>query len=165
MRLRDLTESEDEFGEMSISDGLDMLIDLLEEDELNAKEIGIITKMFELLDEEMEEDEDEESMSIEEEPMDEAKTLTQHSNTESKRMASFKKTPAGERIKNRIKQRKYRRRPEVKTKRRKKAARQKTCGKNQTAQLTMKGGTSYACKIKDRLKSKLMKRVSRIYGR
>ncbi|RLC47052.1 MAG: hypothetical protein DRH57_04790 [Candidatus Cloacimonadota bacterium] len=155
MRLSNLLESEEEFGEMSIADGLDMLIDLLEEDELNSKEVSIITKMFELLDEEMEDEDDEE--------LEEAKTLTQHSNTANKRMASFKKSPAGERIRNRIKQRKYRRKPEVKTKRRKKAARQKTCGKNQTAQLSMRGGSSYACKIKDRLRSKLMKRVSRMY--
>jgi len=159
MRLSNLLESEKDFSEMSLADGLDMLIDLLEEDELNSKEVGIIAKMFELLDEEMEDEDDED------EDLEEAKTLTQHSNTESKRMASFKKSPAGERIINRIKQRKYRRLPYVKVKRRKKAARQKTCGKNQTAQLTMKGGSSYACKIKDRLRSKLMKRVSRIYGR
>jgi len=154
MRLSNLLESEDEFSEMSMADGLDMLIDLLEEDELNSKEVGIIAKMFELLDEQME-DEDE---------LEEAKTLTQHSNTASKRMATFKKSPAGERIKNRIAQRKYRRRPEVKTKRRKKAARQKTCGKNQTAQLSHHNGSSYVCKIKDRLRSKLMARVARIYG-
>jgi hypothetical protein len=58
MRLSNLLETEEEFGEMSIADGLDMLIDLLEEDALNSKEVGIIADMFELLDEEMKDEDD-----------------------------------------------------------------------------------------------------------
>ena len=163
MRLKKLieNENEEEFSEMSLADGLDMLIDLLEEDELSSNEVGIISKMFELLDEEMDDDEEESDYDS----LEEAATIVQHSKTAEKRLATFKKTAAGERIKKRIQQRRYRRKPEVKTKARRRAARQKTCGKNQTAQLSRHNSSSYVCKIKDRLRSKLMARVARIYGR
>ncbi len=162
MKLAEIIESQnktDEFEDMTLADSLELVIELLDAGDMSKREQDIISEMLDKLDDVMDVPD-----SDEDEDLDEAKTLTQHSDTEEKRVATFKKSSAGERIKNRIRQRRYRRKPEVKTKTRRRAARQKTCGKNQSAQLSKKGGSSYMCKIKDRLKSKLMKRVARLYG-
>lgn len=162
MKLAEIIESKtDEFEDMTLSDSLEIVIELLDAGDMSKREQDIISEMLDKLDDVMDIPDDEYE---DDEDLEEAKTLTQHSDTEEKRVATFKKSSAGERIKNRIRQRRYRRKPEVKTRARRRAARQKTCGKNQTAQLGKKGGSSYMCKIKDRLKSKLMKRVARLYG-
>lgn len=166
MRLMSLVErkiQKDEFEDMTLADSLEIVIDLLDAGDLSEREQDIVADMLDKLDN-VEDIPDSEYEDEDADEMMEAKTIAQHSNTAEKRMATFEKTPAGERIKNRIKQRRYRRKPQVKTRARRRAARQSTCGKNQTAQLSKKGGSSYVCKIKDRLKSKLMKRVARIYG-
>lgn len=167
----------DEFEDMTLSDSLELVIELLDAGDMSKREQDIISEMLDKLDDvmdipdseyeyeyEYDEDDEDDENDEDDEDLEETTTITQHADTEEKRVASFKKSSAGERIKNRIRQRRYRRRPEVKTRARRRAARQKTCGKNTTAQLTQAGGSSYVCKIKDRLRSKLMKRVSRIYG-
>lgn len=151
MRIEKLFEDVDDdiFDEMTLGDSLLLLAELADNEELSEDDLDIIEAMFDELDGDDE--------------LDEAQTLVQHGDKENERTATFTKAKASDRIKNRIKQRIYRRRGDVKLKAKKKAARQKTCGKNQTAQLTKKGGTSYSCRIKNRFKSKLMKRVKRMY--
>ena len=75
----------------------------------------------------------------------------------------MEKSSMSDRIKNRIYQRRYRRRSDVKMKARRKAAVQKRCKGNQSAQLTAPGSSSYTCKLKDKFRSKLMKRVAKRY--
>jgi len=142
---------DDELEDMTIGDGLLMLVELADEDQLTDREIDIIEEMFDKLDDPDEDD------------LEEAQTIAQHGDKENERKATFTKAKSSDRIRNRIKQRIYRRKGDVKMKAKRKAARQKTCGKNQTAQLARKGGTSYSCRLKNRFRSKLMKRVKRMY--
>ena len=165
MRLNQLIENEIEglnaalLDEIDLSDALEILADMIDDDKLSEKEIMIIEDMFERLF-----DEEDDEIEIEED-LDEA-DIVDHAETVGDRGVMFKKTKAADRIKNRIYQRRYRRRANVKLKAKKRAAAQKRCkGKNRTAQLIKPGSTTYVCKLKNRFRSKLMKRVAKRYRR
>ena len=156
MRLRALLEKTDDLKDMDLSDALFVLSEMVEDDKLSDKEIEIIEDMFDRIFDE----EDDEIEKI----LDEAE-ITTHANTDNKRSATFKKTKMSNRIKNRLYQRKYRKRSDVKMKAKKRAAAQKRCkGKNRSAQLSRSGSSTFVCKLKDRFRSKLMKRVFKRYG-
>lgn len=165
MRLYNLVENDipnldgDTLEDMDLSDALEILADMVDDDKLSEREIEIIEDMFERLfneeddDIEMEDDED----------LSEA-DIVDHADSAEDRGASFIMSKAADRIRNRVYQRRYRRRADVKMKARKRAAAQKKCkGKNRTAQLAKEGSTTYVCKLKNRFKSKLMKRVAKRY--
>lgn len=156
MRINDLKESEeldsDILDEMELSDALFILSEMADDDKLSDKEIQIIEEMLEKI---LEEDDE----------IIEETRITDHADTKDERTASFSKRGMSSRIKNRIYQRRYRRRSDVKIKARKKSIVQKRCKGNKTAQLSKPGSTTYVCKLKNRFRSKLMKRVAKRYRR
>lgn len=155
MKLHDLIEKKiDELSEMNLSDALFVLSEMAEDDKLTYKEISIIEDMFDRLFNEVKDND----------TFNEAEIVS-HGDTEKKRSADFKKSSMTSRIKNRIYQRRYRKRPNVKMKAKKKALVQKRCrGKNMTAQLSGPGSSTYVCKLKNKFRSKLMKRVAKRYN-
>jgi len=164
MRLYNLVENEvtpdldgETLEDMDLSDALEILADMVDDDKLSEREIEIIEDMFERL---FDEEDDEIEM---EEELDEA-NIVDHADSKQDRGASFLKSKAADRIRNRVYQRRYRRRADVKMKAKKRAAAQKRCkGKNRTAQVAKPGSTTYVCKLKNRFRSKLMKRVAKRY--
>lgn len=166
MRLYKLIESTveniEEFEDMDISDALYILAEMAEDGKLSEKEESIIEEMLERIFDE--EDDEIEMEEVSSEELDEAEIST-HADTAEERLSHFEKASMEERIKNRIYQRRYRRQSDVKMKAKKKAAVQKRCGKNKTAQLVKKGSLTFACKLKNRFRSKLMKRVMQRYAK
>lgn len=157
MRIINLLENtRDELKDMELSDALFVLSEMANDDKLTNKEVSIIEDMFDRFFDE----EDDETNDLKE------AEITTHGDTATKRKADFKKSSMSDRIKNRIYQRRYRRRSDVKRKLKKKAEVQKRCrGKNMTAQLSRPGASTYVCKLKNKFKSKLMKRVAKRYNR
>lgn len=166
MRLNHLAENEnpeldsDLLEEIDLSDALEILADMVDDDKLSEKEIEIIEDMFDRLF-----DEEDDEIELDEEDLDEA-DIVDHADSVGNRGVMFKKSKAADRIRTRVYQRRYRRRSDVKMKAKRRAAAQKRCkGKNRTAQLSKPGSTTYVCKLKNRFRSKLMKRVAKRYRR
>ncbi len=161
MRLNSLFESDEQtesLDDMDLSDALFVLSEMLEDDRLSEKEIEIIEEMFDRLF-----SEEEDAIELESD-LDEA-AIVDHADTKNERSASFKATPMGDRLKNRIAQRRYRRSAKYKALAKKKALIAKRCkGKNRSVQLAGEGSKSYVCKLKDKFRSKLMKRVAQRYN-
>lgn len=159
MRLKNLFESDaelvdDNFEDMDLSDALFVLSEMVDDDTLSEKEIEIIEEMFDRLF-------SEESDDIE---LDES-AIVDHGDTKEERNASFQSTPMGERLRNRIAQRRYRKSSKYKALAKKKALIAKRCkGNNRSVQLAGKDSKSYVCKLKDKFRSKLMKRVAQRYN-
>lgn len=154
-KLFELTEYDSEtLSDMDLSDALYVLSEMVEDDKLTENEILIIEDMFDkLLNEENDDFEYLEEAEIHD-----------HGDTAKKRTANFEKAPMTDRIQNRIYQRRYRKRSDVKMRAKKRAAVQKRCKGNMTAQVSRPGSSSYTCKLKDKFRSKLMKRVAQRYN-
>lgn len=142
MKLRDLFETEEqddilEVEDMDISDALFILTEMADDGKLTENELKIIEEMLEKFLED--EDDDVE--------LDEA----------SKGLS---------RAKRRMYQRKYRKRAHVKKKEKKRAEANKKCdGDDKSAQLVGgPGSTSFSCKLKNRARVKLMKKVAKKYN-
>jgi len=153
MRMSSLFESDPKdvtLDDIDLTDALYILSMMADDEKLNNREMMIISEMLEQL--------------LEGDELHEA-DIVDHADTEEKRMATFAASPASERIRNRLYQRRYRNRSDVKMLARKRAAVEKRCkDPNRSAQLVAPGSTTFACKIKDRMRSKLMQRVSQRYG-
>lgn len=162
MRLKTLfTEinlNSEEFKEMELADALYVLADMAEDEKLSEKEMDIVEDMLERL---FVEEKDDIPLD-DDEDLDEA-TIVDHSNTAEDRMASFKINNMANRIRTRIYQRRYRRLSHVKMRAKRRALANKRCGKNSSAQVSQPGATTFVCKLKDKYRSKLMKRVAKRY--
>lgn len=159
MRINDIFESKkidnDDLNDMDLSDALFVLSEMVDDEKMSEQELSIIEDMFERLFEE----ENDAIATINE------ANITDHADTKKDRSGAFKKSKMSDRIKKRIYSRRYRKRSDVKMKAKKRAAVQKRCkGKNRSAQLSRPGSTTYVCKLKNRFRSKLMKRVAKRYG-
>lgn len=161
MRINKLFEEKaiDDIDDMEISDALFVLSEMADDDKLTDKEIEIIEEMFDRLF-----DEENDDVDLDED-LSEAE-IRQHADSKGERLANFNKSKMSDIIRNRIYQRRYRRRADVKMKAKKRSAAAKRCkGKNRSAQLSKPGSTTYVCKLKNRFRSKLMKRVAKRYRR
>lgn len=162
MRLKKLfeTDESESLKDMDLSDALYVLSEMVEDDRLSEKEIEIIEDMFDrLFSEESDEIEIDDTVA----EMVES-TIVDHGDEKHERSATFTSTPMSDRLQNRIKQRKYRRSAKYKALAKKKALIAKRCkGGNRSVQVSREGSGSYVCRLKDKFRSKLMKRVAQRY--
>ena len=159
MRIKDLVGDEnniDIFKDMQLSDALVVLAEMMDDGMLSTKEINIIEQMMDSLFDD-EQDDIQHGNYIYQESVE-------SNDTHAHKIANFEKTSMRDRLEKRIYQRQNRRSSTFKAKARKRAAAAKNCkGPNKSVQLTQPGSSTYTCKLKDRFKSKLMKRVARRY--
>lgn len=142
-------------SDIDLSDALFILSEMAHDEKLSDKEIKIIESMFDRI---FLEENDEIEFGL-----DEA-VIADHGDTHDERNASFTKTTMSDRIKNRIYQRRYRKSSNYKMRAKKRALVAKRCnGKNQSVQIAAKGSNTYTCKLKDKFRSKLMRRVAQRY--